>query len=312
MGIVVVLFVFLFAISYLVYRKAFYVSQKSKENVCEIPSGEQYERVKDSILSLVKEMDALTYESISITAFDGVELYARYYHVSDGAPLQIQFHGYRGSALRDFCGGHKLAREAGHNILLVDQRAHGKSGGKTITFGIKERYDCLSWVNYALERFGKETPIFLSGVSMGAATVLMASELDLPDNVIGIIADSPYSSPEEIIRKVCSEDMGLAPALAMFFIRLGAGIFGRFNLKTADAVNAVRHTKIPILLLHGESDLFVPCNMSKVIEENASGRVVRETFPGAGHGISYIIDPDRYSAVVNRFIEECLTSQLHN
>ena len=206
-GIVAPLFVFLFVTSYLAYRKAFYVPKNSKENICAIPFGEQYECVKEHILSLIKEMDALTYESISITASDGVKLYARYYHVHDGAPLQIQFHGYRGSAFRDFCGGHKLAREAGHNILLVDQRAHGKSGGNTITFGIKERYDCLSWVNYAVERFGKETPIFLSGVSMGAATVLMASELNLPDNVVGMIADSPYSSPDEIIRKVCREDI---------------------------------------------------------------------------------------------------------
>lgn len=148
-------------------------------------------------------MDELTFESVFITSFDGVKLYARYYHVRDGAPLQIQFHGYRGSALLDFCGGNKLAREIGHNTLVVDQRAHGKSGGNTITFGINERYDCLSCINYAVERSGKETPIFLSGVSMDAATVLMASELNLPDNVIGIIADSPYSSPEEIIRKVC-------------------------------------------------------------------------------------------------------------
>ena len=311
-GIVAALIVFLLAISYLAYRKAFYVPKNIKENICAIPSGEQYDRVKDRILSLLKEMDTLTYESISITAFDGVILYARYYHVRNDAPLQIQFHGYRGSAFRDFCGGHKLAREAGYNILLVDQRAHGKSGGNTITFGIKERYDCLSWVNYALERFGKETPIILSGVSMGAATVLMASELNLPDHVIGIIADSPYSSPDEIIRKVCREDMGLPPAIAMFFIRLGAGIFGHFDLKSADAVNAVCHTKIPILLLHGESDRFVPCDMSKEIAENASGRIIRETFPGAGHGISYIVDPDRYSIIVNRFTEECLMSQSQN
>lgn len=307
--IVTALLILIFAASYLSYRKAFYVPQSQKESVCAIPSGEQYECVKDKILSLIKEMDELTFESVFITSFDGVKLYARYYHVRDGAPLQIQFHGYRGSALRDFCGGHKLARELGHNILAVDQRAHGKSGGNTITFGIKERYDCLCWVKYALERFGKETPIFLSGVSMGAATVLMASELNLPENVVGIIADSPYSSPEEIIRKVCKEDMGLPPAIAMFFIRLGAKVFGHFDLKSADAINAVHRTKIPILLLHGESDLFVPCDMSKKIEENASGRILRETFPNAGHGISYIIDPDRYSRITIRFIEECLMSQ---
>ena len=312
LGIIFALLVYMITASYLAYKKAFYVPRNRKDDIYAIPSGDQYERVKGTIISLIKEIDSLAYESIFITAFDGGKLYARYYHVCDGAPLQIQFHGYRGSAFRDFCGGQKLARESGHNILLVDQRAHGKSGGSTITFGINERFDCLSWVNYALDRFGKETPIILSGVSMGASTVLMASELDLPENIIGIIADSPYSSPEEIIRKVCREDMGLPPALAMFFIRLGARVFGHFDLKSADVVNAVGHTKIPILLLHGESDRFVPCDMSKKIAENASGRVIRETFPGAGHGISYIIDPDRYSIIVNRFTEECLMSQPQN
>lgn len=310
--IVTALFALIFAASYLSYRKAFYVPQSQKESFCSIPSGEQYEREKDKIHSLIKEMNELTFESVFITSFDGVKLYARYYHVRDGAPLQIQFHGYRGSALRDFCGGHKLARESGHNILAVDQRAHGKSGGNTITFGINERYDCLSWVNYAVERFGKETLIFLSGVSMGAATVLMASELNLPENVVGIIADSPYSSPEQIIRKVCREDMGLPPAIAMFFIRLGAKVFGHFDLKSADAVNAVSYTKTPILLLHGESDLFVPCDMSKIIAENASGQIFRETFPNAGHGLSYIVDPDKYSKITISFIEECTSYQLKN
>lgn len=307
-SVVTVLIMLLFSASYLSYRKAFYVSHSQKEKNYEIPLGNQYECEKEKILSLIKEMEGLSFESIYITAFDGVKLYARYYHVDDGAPLQIQFHGYRGSALRDFCGGHKLAHEMGHNTLVVDQRAHGKSGDNTITFGIKERYDCLYWAKYALERFGKETPIFLSGVSMGAATVLMASELDLPDNVVGIIADSPYSSPEEVICKVCHEDMGLPTLPSMFLIRLGAKVFGHFDLNSANAINAVSHTKIPIFLIHGESDRFVPCNMSKIIAESATGRILLETFPYAGHGLSYIVDTDKYSKIVTGFVDECIQS----
>ena len=167
------------------------------------------------MLSLIRQMDEIPYEAVTISAQDGTKLAVRYYHVRDGAPLQIQLHGYRGTALRDFCGGNKLARESGQNTLVVDQRAHGKSGGTTITFGIRERLDCLCWVEYASQRFGSDIPVFLSGVSMGAATVLMASELELPANVVGIIADCPYSSPEAIIRKVCQQDMHLPPVLVM-------------------------------------------------------------------------------------------------
>ena len=258
------------------------------------------------MLSLIREMDEIPYEAVTISAQDGTKLAARYYHVRDGAPLQIQFHGYRGTAVRDFCGGNKLARESGQNTLVVDQRAHGKSGGTAITFGIRERWDCLSWAEYANQRFGSDTPIFLSGVSMGAATVLMASELKLPANVIGIIADCPYSSPEAIIRKVCREDMHLPPALVMPFIRLGARLFGHFDLREASALEAVQHTHIPILLIHGEDDRFVPCDMSREIFGACAGEKNRVTFPGAGHGLSYIVDTETYSDAVSCFVSQCL------
>ena len=173
------------------YHKAFYSPETRKEDIYVLPRGEQYEKERQRMLSLIREMDGIPYEPVYVTAYDGVRLFARYYHVRDGAPLQIQFHGYRGSAMRDFCGGNKLARESGQNTLVVDQRAHGRSGGTTITFGIRERLDCRSWAEYARQRFGPDTPVFLSGVSMGAATVLMASELELPGNVAGIIADCP-------------------------------------------------------------------------------------------------------------------------
>ena len=288
------------------YRTAFYSSAHRKEDHYALPQGEQYEKEQPRMLSLIQEMDEIPYEAVTISAHDGTKLAARYYHVQDGVPLQIQFHGYRGTALRDFCGGNKLARESGQNTLVVDQRAHGRSGGRTITFGIRERMDCLCWAEYASQRFGSNTPIFLSGVSMGAATVLMASELELPCNVIGIIADCPYSSPEAIIRKVCREDMHLPPALVMPFVRLGARLFGHFDLKEASAVQAVRNTDIPILLLHGEDDRFVPCDMSREIFYACAGEKTRITFPGAGHGLSYIVDTVRYSEAVSRFVDQCL------
>ena len=145
-------------------------------------------------------MEKVPYEQVYITSFDGTKLAARYYHLSDSAALQIQFHGYRSTAVRDFSGGFQLAQKMGRNLLVVDQRASGKSEGTTICFGIKEKYDCLEWIKYALERFG-DIPIMLTGVSMGGATVLMASELDLPENVKCIVSDCPYTSPYEIIAR---------------------------------------------------------------------------------------------------------------
>lgn len=178
--ILIVLLLGIISAAFYTYLVAFHASDKQKQKPVLPPSGPAYDPYYTQMCALMDELDAIAYEPISIAADDGTVLRGRYYHCADHAPLQIQFHGYRGSILRDFCGGSKLARESGHNILLVDQRAHGDSGGHCITFGLLERQDCLCWANYAAARF-PGTPIFLSGVSMGAATVLMASSLPLPE-----------------------------------------------------------------------------------------------------------------------------------
>ena len=293
-------------LAYYCYRRIFYAAPKKKNGLIKLPSGGQYEVNRDKMLSLIDEMRAIPFETVYITSFDGLNLAGRYYHVKDGAPVHIQFHGYKGWAYRDFCGGNKLARERGCNTLVVDQRAHGMSEGNTISMGINERFDCLSWINYICERFGRDVKIVISGVSMGATTVLMAAGLGLPENVIGIIADCPYSSPKEIIMKVCS-DMKLPERLMYPFVRLGAKLYGHFDLEAADAAEAVCHAKVPILLIHGEDDRFVPCSMSQKIferfkEANPDGNMLFETFPGAGHGISFMEDEVRYGRIIDKAI----------
>ena len=295
-------------VSYLAYRKAFYHSLRHREEVLELPQDAQYNEQADHMHALIEEMRAVLFERVEITARDGTRLVGRYIHIRDGAPLQIQFHGYHGGAVRDFCGGNKLSREAGHNSLVVDQRAHGESGACTITFGIKERCDCLDWVNYAVKRFGNDTQIILSGVSMGAATVLMATGLELPPQVKGVIADCPYSAPYDIIRKVC-RDIKLPPRLSMPFISLGARLWGHFRLRDATAADAVRTSRVPILLIHGEDDRFVPCDMSREICRAATeaGVDVRLlTVPRAGHGLSFIEDFKTYRREVEEFLGRCL------
>lgn len=289
-------------ISYWAYRKAFYSSPKRVENIYNIPHNEQYAKGKPVMIRLINELKEKPFEEIWIESFDGLKLFGRYYHVRDGAPVQIQFHGYRGTAFRDFCGGNKLARELGQNTILVDERCHGRSEGKTICFGIKEKYDCLAWAKYAAERFG-DVPIVLSGVSMGGATVLMASELDLPKNVKCIIADCPYSSPEEII--ACeSRKMGISPVIGMPFIKIGAFIYGKLKL-SGGAAEAVKNTKMPIMIIHGEDDRFVPCEMSRKIKAANPEMIRLETFPDAAHGMSYMNDTERYEKITEEFFKEC-------
>ena len=108
------------------------------------------------------------------------------------------------------------------------------------------------------------------------------------------------------MRKVCRVDMHLPPALVLPFIRLGARLFGHFDIRESDAVRAVKNTGVPILLLHGEDDRFVPCEMSREILDACASNAARHTFPGAGHGLSYVTDPERYTHLVLQFFEQVL------
>lgn len=295
-------------VAYYAFRIAFLAPPHLDTDHYFAPEGEQYDEVREAIRKSVAKMSARKYESITITSFDGCKLFARYFHINDNAPVQILFHGYKSCSLLDCSGGTYLAVDClKHNAIVVDQRSHGQSSGSVITFGIKERKDCLCWIEYAKERFGEDIPIILSGLSMGAATVLMACDLNLPANVKGIIADCPYSSPKEIIMKV-GKDMHFPPRLMLPFVWLGGFLFGQFNLFESSALEAIKTSEIPILILHGDADELVPFEMSRSMLSSGAKDITLESFAGAGHGLSYIIIPDKYEKVVLEFIKRCLDS----
>lgn len=286
------------------YHICFYSSKRrpDEDNLESwFPKAAQYSPIRDKMLAGAHCMEEAPYKWVSIRADDKSLLYGRCYDLNPGAPVMIVFHGYRGYASRDCAGGFVIAAKLGFNILAVDQRSHGKSEGHTITFGIRERKDCQRWVEYACKRFGAQTPIILYGVSMGAATVLMASELDLPDNVVSIIADCPYSSPSAIIKKVAGE-MGYPVLLAYPVIRLGARLYGGFSLTESSAANAVKKACLPILLIHGKEDTFVPCSMSQEIYQNCKDVAQLHIIPGAAHGLSYPVASRDYEKICVDFL----------
>lgn len=306
MAIIAILGVLLLVLvggAYYAYRVAFFSPRKGREKIPTV-HGSHYDVHKEEISRIFHQLHDRPCETVTITSHDGLQLNGRYYHTADGAPLDIAFHGYRSSCFTDFAGGAELSFRMGHNLLLVDQRAHGKSQGTTISFGILERRDVLAWVNYAMDRFGKDIKILLFGVSMGASTVLMASEMTMPSNVKGIVADCPYSSPMEIIMHVAKK-MPIPAFLIRPFVILGAKIFGGFDILECTAEGAVKNSKTPILIIHGESDGFVPCDMSDISSANPA-MVTRHTFPNADHGISYLVDTPRYQNIVTEFSNKIL------
>lgn len=283
------------AVAYLCFRIAFYVPPRKPRDpdAIDLPAGAIYEPHWDAMREWTLQTRALPHEEVSTLSFDGLLLTGKYYEYAPSAPIELMFHGYRGTAERDLSGGVQRCFRLGRSALIVDQRCSGGSGGNVITFGIREHRDCLSWLDFMLRRFGADVPIILTGISMGASTVLMAGGTDLPDNVIGILADCGFSSAKEIIRSVIS-DMGLPAGLVYPFVKLGARLFGKFDLEQTDAVTAVKRCSVPVIFFHGEDDDYVPCHMSKVLYDACPTRKKLVLIPGAGHGLSYPVAPELY------------------
>ena len=289
-------------ISFLCYRKAFYVPPRPEtpNNEITFPEGKIYEPFHEAMTRWIKEVRAMPCQEFSVTSFDGLTLYGKYYEYKPGAPIELMLHGYRGSAERDLAGGVQRSFLAGRSVLMVDQRCCGKSEGNAITFGINEHRDCLTWVDFMLHHFGPDVKILLTGVSMGAATVIMAGSTPLPNNVVGILADCGYSSPKEIICKVI-KDMGISPALGYPFVKLGARFFGHFDLEETSPLEMIKHCTLPVIFYHGDNDDFVPCHMSSDLYDACPSRKKLVIVPGAGHGLSYPVAPEHYLQTLGEF-----------
>lgn len=293
-AIVAAVIILVLVISYICFRMAFLRKEiTDSTDLLPLPEGAEYDPYREKIRSWMEMTRQLPSEEFTITSFDGLKLRGKYFECQPGAPIELMFPGYRGLAERDLCGGIQRCFKLGRNALRVDQRACGRSEGKVISFGINERKDCLRWVDFLIEHFGKDTKIILTGISMGAATVMMASAMELPENVIGIVADCGFTSAKEIIQKVI-KDLKLPPKLAYPFVKLGARIYGGFDLEETSAIEAMKHCRVPIFFAHGDADTFVPCQMSLDNYAACTAPKLLLRVPGAAHGLSYPADPAGY------------------
>lgn len=303
LGVIFFIIISVLLISFVCFRIAFF-SKREKEisdDFC-LPDGEIYKAYKDIMQKWADDVKGTETERVQITSFDGLTLRGKYYEYKKGAPIELMLHGYRGTSERDLCGGVQRCFAIGRNALLVDQRGCGYSDGDIISFGIKEKRDCLDWIDFIINHFGKDTKIILTGISMGASTVLMAAGESLPENVVGVLADCGFTSAKEIIKKVIA-DMKLPASLCYPFVKLGARLYGGFDIEESSAKDSVKKIKVPVIFFHGESDNFVPVDMSKenYAACNAPKKLV--TVAGAGHGLSFPVDEKNYLLAVAKFFD---------
>lgn len=285
--------------SFVVYRRFFHTPLAHQNDL-------EYLWRDHSLAAAMKdytdEIVELSPEMVYIESEDGLRLEGRYY-ASDSAdgPVAVLFHGYRGLPFVDTAGAQTIFLSLGFNVLLISQRGCMGSEGHTITFGIRETGDALRWIEYIRNRNGRNTPIYLMGVSMGAHIVLNTLDKLGSANVMGAIADCPYTSSRAIIDRVLSS-AHFPSSLLGWFINLTTSLRGGFRLSRRGAVESVKNSSVPVLLIHGTGDRLVPFTMSEEIKAAAPSRVTLLPVKDAPHARSILYDREKYEKAVRDFI----------
>ncbi len=266
----------------------------------------KFARYKERMLNGIKSINERESESVCVKSYDGLKLCGRLYKNPAERGVLLLCHGYRSISENDYTCMFDDMYDEGFTILLIDMRAHGRSGGHIITFGIRERHDIHTWAEYLCDRFPKRK-IIISGISMGAASVLMSSGEPFPDNVAGLILDCGYTSPKDALISVIKRiHLPTIPVYPM--VRLGARIFGGFDPESCTAIDEGRKSRLPALFIHGERDRLVPYSMGKANFNAYAGKKKLISVQNAGHGMSYIADTERVRGEIRGFVStECIS-----
>ena len=275
-----------------------------KEQLEKTPYGKYY----DGIVYADAWLKEHTTRDIYIESFDGLKLYGRWIPAKDPKGTVLFAHGYRSTCLVDFSMVLDLYHDAGLNILLPDQRSHGKSEGKIITFGVKESRDMLSWLAYHNRQFG-DVPVLLSGMSMGASTMMYLADEKLPDNVRGFIVDCGFTTPKEILSCVFTSVTHLPGFLCMWSVGLCTRLFGGFGITQKDSRVSLAKNQLPIIMVHGTNDTFVPCKMTQEAYAVCGGPKQILLAEGAEHGVSFLAEKARYTQLIKDFVKQYMISE---
>ncbi|WP_313236706.1 alpha/beta hydrolase [Sporosarcina ureae] len=250
-------------------------------------------------------VDKQEFKEMHMTSRDGVDLMGYYLAAKQPTDkLVILTHGYLGHAKQMGLYGQYYYEELGYNIFLPNARGHGKSGGDYYGFGWPDRLDVMDWTKLLAEEMGPHTQVLYHGLSMGAATVLMASGESLPKQVKAIIADSPYQSVYQLFAYQLNRMFHLPAFPLLDNMSLMTSARAGYSLKEADALSAVQRATVPILYIHGNADTFVPTEMTKELYEKTKSDTELFLVDDANHGEAFVMDQEAYKRKVDEFLEK--------
>lgn len=260
----------------------------------------------------VEGFTAAKKEDVYITSRDGLRLHGFLLEQPDQKTARgtiILVHGWRSHPEIDFSASWESYIKKELNVLAIEQRAHGQSEGKYVCFGTKERFDLLDWITFINKRYGSENKIIISGISMGSSTVMMTlGEEELPQNVVGATADCGFVSAWDEFVHVLKRSYHLPKFPLLYTTDLLSRVVADFGFREYSTEESLKKAKIPVLMLHGLADDFVPPEHSRRSAAACSSPCELLEVEGAGHGMSYLVDPDTVKEKLDAFFDRVLSS----
>ncbi len=258
-----------------------------------------YEPFVDKINSSTSYLSGLTKTPVRITSFDGAQLYADYYD-SGYDKTAICVHGYASGVDYNFAVQGEFLNRLGFNLLFINQRAHDKSGGKSITFGLYESRDLICWIDKAKELGAKS--VLLYGISMGGATVSYASEKLEKSVVKAMIIDCAFASPyEQLKHDYVLRHMPWRQMLAINCFLAKTKL--KINLKQTVA-DSLKNSDIPAFFIHGTNDTTVPIEQGRINYEACGSEKHFYAVENGSHTVSFIAGGDKLQNELKDFLNK--------
>lgn len=287
-------------------ESAYFYQRTMKRNNAKVErtikmAGTDWSQYQEMLQTRKKYFLEQPHEDVYIQSKDKLKLHATFFPRENKKKVVIAFHGYTSQGMSDYIGLSDYYMKNGYSMLLPDARAHGRSEGDYVGFGCLDRWDALEWIKWVIKECGEDVQILLHGTSMGGATVLMTSALKLPKQVKGVISDCAFTSPKYVFTHVL-KNMYHLPAFPVIQIsdcvnRRKAG----YGMDECNAAREIRKTRIPVLLIHGDADTFVPVSMCHEIYDNCIAPRKKLIIKGAAHAESYYKDTKAYEAALDEF-----------
>ena len=244
------------------------------------------------------------HEDWTLESFDGLTLHAeKFSPATPSTNWAILIHGYG----RDGTFAYDYAEEylkRGWNVLIPDLRAAGKSSGTFITMGALESRDVCAWAKKIVDE-NPDAKIILHGVSMGAATALLAAAQN-PPNLVAVVEDCGYTSAYEMFAAQLEKIFGLPeyPVMpcANWVCRFRTGV----KISDAAPLDVVDKIKVPVLFIHGDADKLVPLEMCGRLFDACTSPKEKLVVEGAGHADCKSTNPTAYFDKVFTFTDAAL------